>query len=1055
MLSRFMKKITILLIIISIQKCDLFSQNTDTTFIHQVDSLVKISQELTAKRNYVAALEFNTKVEKIILENLGKESASYGKYCHNYGKILEMSVRDKREAEKWYLEALDVRKRVLGTDHFDYASTLLNLGSLYGQMGNFQKAEPFILEAKEVFKRKVGNENSVYAKCLNNLGIIKMETRNYEKAAEYALEAKDIRLKTIGKNTPEYCGNLFLLGKIYYNMTYYEKAEIVFLEAIDIFTNQLHDQGHPFYVNVLSMLSLLYDKTGEYGKAENIFLENLERLEKTTGKETEQYAGNLNNLANLYMSLGNFEKAEAIFLEALEIKKKVLGRKNQFYTSSLQNLGILYGQMNNYIKAENYFLEAIEIMAEISGKDHPDFAEALANLANTYLSTHQYEKAETNYLLSMEIKKKLSLDEHPDFAILLTNLGRLYQIQKKYEQAEFLQNEAKAIIGKSMGNQTAEYTLCLSNLACLYMEMEDYKKCEPLMKELDSLNQKIIGKAVQHLSANELQKYLNVFVTRQNYLFSLASSIYEKKLVTNEWVSDISKNCFDNNLFYKEFLLEIANQNKRIALYDSVASDKFNLLKSYLRLLAMEYTKPIVDRDSFFILSMEEKSNNLEKEIVRISSTYADVNRQIKWEEVQKSLHKNEAMVDFIHYRQYTKSSDRMVYAALVLKPGMTQPSFVSLCDESELEAIFATKVDSKNEQINSLYSFKNSASSNDSKFSSSLHEIIWKKVDPLLSGVTTVYFSPSGLLHRINMHAIPISKDQVLDDKYQLIEITSSRKLITNNQNTYNSKNALLLGGIQFDADSSIISTESMVVSRSRGEFTFNNIDSSLRMGSWNYLLGTDREVSEIGKILKSSGYQVNLKRGNDASETYFKEICSGLKASPGILHIATHGYFFQDPKKSIQNSLTDDHELVFRISDNPMLRSGLILAGGNASWTGKQTLKGSEDGILTALEIGQLNLSNTELVVLSACETGLGDIQRNEGVYGLQRAFKLAGAKYIIMSLWQVPDKQTSLLMTSFYKKWLRDGKSIPTAFHDAQKDMRNKGLNPYFWAGFVLIE
>ena len=144
-------------------------------------------------------------------------------------------------------------------------------------------------------------------------------------------------------------------------------------------------------------------------------------------------------------------------------------------------------------------------------------------------------------------------------------------------------------------------------------------------------------------------------------------------------------------------------------------------------------------------------------------------------------------------------------------------------------------------------------------------------------------------------------------------------------------------------------------------------------------------------------------------------------------------------------------------------MLRSGLIMAGGNVAWQGKQTFEGREDGILTAYEISQMNLSNTELVVLSACETGLGDIQGNEGVYGLQRAFKIAGAKYLIMSLWQVPDKQTSLLMTTFYKKWLEtegpdkggNKMTIPDAFHAAQKELRDIGLDPYQWAGFVLVE
>jgi len=197
----------------------------------------------------------------------------------------------------------------------------------------------------------------------------------------------------------------------------------------------------------------------------------------------------------------------------------------------------------------------------------------------------------------------------------------------------------------------------------------------------------------------------------------------------------------------------------------------------------------------------------------------------------------------------------------------------------------------------------------------------------------------------------------------------------------------------------------------------------------------------------------QTRLKKGHEATEESFKNIGTNNSASPRILHIATHGYFFNDPK--LNSGSLSNSETVFKISDHPMLRSGLILAGGNLAWQGKQTLEGREDGILTAYEISQMNLSNTELVVLSACETGLGDIQGNEGVYGLQRAFKIAGAKYLIMSLWQVPDKQTSLLMTTFYKKWLEDKMTIPDAFHAAQKQLRDGGLEPYYWAGFVLVE
>lgn len=205
----------------------------------------------------------------------------------------------------------------------------------------------------------------------------------------------------------------------------------------------------------------------------------------------------------------------------------------------------------------------------------------------------------------------------------------------------------------------------------------------------------------------------------------------------------------------------------------------------------------------------------------------------------------------------------------------------------------------------------------------------------------------------------------------------------------------------------------------------------------------------------MNSSGIKAKLITGYDGTEEAFKNIGTNNTPTPRILHIATHGYFFPDPKEQKSINTFENNDPVFKISNHPMLRSGLIMAGGNATWKGENTLEGHEDGILTAYEISQMNLSNTELVVLSACETGLGEINGNEGVYGLQRAFKIAGAKYLIMSLWQVPDKQTSLLMTTFYKKWLEEKMSIPDAFHSAQKDLREAGLDPYYWAGFVLVE
>lgn len=174
-----------------------------------------------------------------------------------------------------------------------------------------------------------------------------------------------------------------------------------------------------------------------------------------------------------------------------------------------------------------------------------------------------------------------------------------------------------------------------------------------------------------------------------------------------------------------------------------------------------------------------------------------------------------------------------------------------------------------------------------------------------------------------------------------------------------------------------------------------------------------------------------------------------------PVIPHFATHGYFFSDSRQAA-SALPALEEISFKSSGNPLLRSGLILAGAQQVWTTGKPPAGREDGVLTAYEISLMNLPGAELVVLSACERGLGDIENNEGVYGLQRAFKIAGAKYIVMNLWKVNDQTTRECMTDFYAQWLQKGLGIPEAFRNAQRTMRTKYPGEaYHWAGFVLVE
>jgi len=342
------------------------------------------------------------------------------------------------------------------------------------------------------------------------------------------------------------------------------------------------------------------------------------------------------------------------------------------------------------------------------------------------------------------------------------------------------------------------------------------------------------------------------------------------------------------------------------------------------------------------------------------------------------------------------------------------------------------------------------------------------------LPDVKTIYYSPSGLLHKIAFNALPTGKENaLLSDKYNLYLVSSTREVAQLKKEAATAAvqdSTVVYGGLLYDArqqemqaaakpyqqqdKTSAVSAKSYMGGMQKRDVELP--DSTLRGGfsEWKYLAGTKKETEEIVSELKQKRIPTEYYTGNAGNEESFKHL-SGTKT--GVIHLSTHGFFLPD----IENKAVED--IVQRLGgakekpfENPLLRSGLIMSGANNQWLAKEYIMqdGVEDGILTADEISRLNLINTKLVVLSACETGLGDVKNSEGVFGLQRAFKLAGVESLIMSLWKVPDEATAELMTNFYQQWL-SGQTKQNAFKTAQQKVREKYKSPYYWAAFVMMD
>ncbi len=1003
---------TIVLLVLVLHVVPVLGQRADSlAVLTEVDSLLRVSNNMIEHQQFDEALQRVEAAEAMAIAALGKSHSVYSICLFNRGNIYYY-MGHYAEAEKIWLQYKAILEQTPETQQSEYADILSSLGMIYWKTGEFEKAETFLNESKTIFETTEGNDLPGYAFTLNCLAILYRETGNYEKAEALSLESLRIKEKSTEKNDPYYAGSLVNLANLYAAMGNYEKSESYYLDAKRIFEAEPENTEHSFYANCL------------------------------------------NNLAILYSNMGIFEKAEALHIKANAVWRIKLGENHPDYAGGLNNLASVYWEAGNFRLAEQYYLEANAIWAETYGKENPDYALSLNNLASVYRSLADYPKAESLYLETIAIWEKTVGKEHPYFGESLHNLGILYFLAGDSQKARQYCFQANEIFRKSWGKENAEYVESLYNLANLNWATNNSDDAVRCLSEASDIDKLLLVKATRHLSDHELYAYIKKFDT----WLTLSLSYAETK-------DELPELCYDNALFYKGFLLQAANQIKRLAQINPIAAEKFNLLKSYHRLLAAEYTLPVSERDNSGIADLNEKINELEKDLARTLNGCDNAMRQVKWREIQGALTAGEAAVEFIHFRyHHNKQTDSTSYAALLVRPGDNKPKFIPLFEERSLDSLLFTSGERRADYVNHLYTLAERGAKPLDKQQKTLYDLLWKPLEKELTGVKTIYFSPSGLLHRLHLAAIPINLDSVLADRYQLIELGSTRQLVVPTTTQSAANDALLFGGIRYDSDSTAIVQANAALDSvsftSRGELSFAYTDSTLRIGTWSELPFTDREVRSVAGSLKTAGIQVDTRLGYAATEETFKRIGQNITPSPRILHLATHGFFFPDPKTTstrFETSSTLDAPVpVFKLSDHPMIRSGLILAGANHAWTtGKPIKEGMEDGILTAYEISQMNLSNTELVVLSACETGLGDIQGNEGVYGLQRAFKIAGAKYLIMSLWQVPDQETSIFMANFYKHWLEGKMTIPDAFRATQQEMRERFINPYQWAGFVLVE
>jgi CHAT domain-containing protein len=981
-----------------------FSQNMDSSFqIQLINTLLDSAGLLIEKESSKEALNIIQKVEPLILPFLGPNSMEYARLSQTYGQYYE-NEGNFIKAEQHYSSAIITYNKFGDSLSLNIATTFNSLAGIYIDLGRDEDAEELYLKALFIREIKLGKDHPDYAGVLNNLAGIAQFKGEYAKAIDLFQQSIQIFEKAFGKESVKYARSLNNLGNVYFD-------------------------------------------TGEYNLAESFYNEALKIREKIFGRINPTCAASINCLGNLYSNMGLLEKALGYYLEALSIYEKTSGENNLSSAGCMTNIANIYTEWKKYNQAEEYFLKSKSIYLHNTGKEHPDYAMNLDNMANMYAAMEKYGKAEILYKEGLKIRENIFGIEHPEYANSLNNLGSFYSNIDRFSESELYLTKAKDVWKKIFGSEHPDYLLGLNNLNNIYWLTNKFDKLHISILESINLEQKLVLRASKHLSENELAIYIKTFSSNLDRLYSL------------QYISGkLSGICYDNALFYKGYLQNAVSNFNKMAIQDTLHFEKFNQLKQYHIKIANELSKPASERSSDNIQTLEENANKLEKELAGLVKGLSESRKNLNFQEVRNKLKPGEVAIEFIHFNYVNpRPTDSILYAALIIKPGIEEPLFVRLFEERELALLLSNTTDRRSEYVNSLYSLNIRGANVRSAFRKNLTELIWKPLSPNLLNVKTIFYSQTGMLHRINLDAIPINDSETIADKFSLVALNSSRQLALPIEIDVKNNKSVLFGGIQFDENQPVEGQIDLSIQAGTTTDTQSGSTSNELLNSWEFLPGTEKEVNAIDKIIRTNGAESILLSGINATEEEFKMLGLFGKHSPRNIHLATHGFFFLNNIISNTNKIPDENnsEPFYKASDNSMMRSGLILAKGNSAWQGKMSPDNKEDGILTAYEISQMNLSNTELVVLSACETGLGDIQGNEGVYGLQRAFKIAGAKYLIMSLWQVPDKQTSMLMITFYKKWLDEKMAIPDAFHAAQKELRDLGLDPYQWAGFVLVE
>jgi CHAT domain-containing protein/Tfp pilus assembly protein PilF len=940
------------------------------------------------------------------------------KEAGQYAQALELAQK-----------ALSLRQQSLGNKDVKVAESLEQVAELYMRLGKFNLGEPIEEEALAIYEKVLGPEQEQVAKSLNNLGRLYREQGKFPQAEASFQRALKIQEKTLGPEHQEVGKTLNSLAVLNFRQQHYRQAEQLYKRSLAIFEKVFGSEHQEVGKTLFNLGGLYVEQLGDYRRAEQLYKRSLAIFEKTFGTERLEVAKVLTNLANLYRDRGEYERAEPLYKRALAIFEKILEPNHPDIALTYNNLARLYILQKNYQAAETVNRLSLAMFEKALGANHPNVAQSLTNLGELLASQGDYVQAKPLFERTLAIWEKVSGSESPQAWRVLQPLADLYRNQGNDEQAEIMYRRSLATTEKTLGSGHPNLAVLFFNWALLQVASDKVPLAiQSLSRGLDIEE----ANAAIQLSVGSESQMRSYLASNQEFL-DAAVWLNLKIAPDNPAATSTALTAL---LRRKGRLLDVLSNDLSVLrgslnsddqqLVDELANKRRQLSTLVFRGIQGDTPSQYQDKAS----TVTQQINGLEDRLAERSSAFR-LHRQstpTTIEAVQKQIPTDAALIEWVVYKPINPR------ASSITRYGAPRYAAYLLTSNGSIQAVDLGETASIDALIRPVQQFLRDPKTPLTLVKQTSRQLNRRFMQPILDrlppGKRHLLIAPDSALNLIPFAALVDEQNHYLAENFVISYLSSGRDLLRfTTEQVASRQPPLILANPNYNQSLVAVARNSDTLTR---DIPVQRSVDLTKLPPLPPLPATGKEAQALAKFLPNA----QVLTGRQATENALKET-----HAPRILHLATHGFFLDQVTISGQAAPTE-------ISENPLLRSGLALAGFD------NRTSGSEDGVLTALEVSSLDLQGTALVVLSACDTGLGQVRSGEGVYGLRRAFTLAGAQSQLVSLWKVEDQATLQLMEEYYRALMKGGGRSEALRQSQLKSLSKQKLeHPFYWAGFIL--